>query len=90
MPSVAELCEEMAQQRRWIFDAKTDPEKDDGGGARAAEKAREREIFGRGDRSRVEETKLYNHKELDRTDFASKVHFILLLVGKVFVGKSLQ
>jgi len=85
MPSVAELCEEMAQQRRWVFD-----DKKADGGARAATKLRESAVFGQATRKIVEAHELYNEEERRSLNKAQMAYFAILLMGKVLLGNALQ
>jgi len=85
MPSVAEICEEMAEQRRWVFDAKESNQ-----GAIGTAKAREDYVLGKGTRLAVELAELQDQEEQERVDSAKQMYFILLLLGKTLIGNALQ
>mmetsp|Transcript_48246 Transcript_48246/g.121515 ORF Transcript_48246/g.121515 Transcript_48246/m.121515 type:complete len:416 (+) Transcript_48246:152-1399(+) len=85
MPSVAEICEEMAEQRRWVYDANEKHQ-----GAQGAAKAREDFALGKATLRQIEEAELQDQEERERVDHAKQVYFIILLLGKTLVGNALQ
>jgi len=78
MPSVGKLCEEMAAQRRWIFDASKD----------GADRAQALEDFKKGwkDGATVLRYEQFNQEAQEREEHASKSYFTLLLLMKVVIG----
>jgi len=67
MPSVTLLCEEMADQRQWMYDPKD---------ARDAMHAREDWLFGRLDKAAVVSKELADHKQHDLVMSAGRNHFV--------------
>jgi len=83
MPSVAGLCEEMGEQRRWVYDAK-----DRTGGALAATKARQSLVFGWDTFDRVKSLELQNEEERIRVDTARKAFFLAVVMGRTLLGNT--
>mmetsp|Transcript_21662 Transcript_21662/g.44426 ORF Transcript_21662/g.44426 Transcript_21662/m.44426 type:complete len:225 (-) Transcript_21662:6-680(-) len=81
MPSVALLCEEMASQRRWVFDASKD--------AQAGTKARADVVLGKLDRKALEAMELDNQEELESVNSASWSYFTVQFLIKVLIGNVL-
>merc|ERR1719502_1446601 len=89
MPSVAKLCEEMAAQRRWIFD---DAGKDGEQRAKALGDIGTLGGLGAGwrDGDTALRQELFNQFEQERLDGATRAHFTILLLTKVILGNVLQ
>lgn len=85
MPSVALLCEEMARQRRWCFDAKFEA-----GGALERTKMGTAALLGRIDRKTLERHELFRQQERENVDAAGKMYAGAVLLGKTFLGNALQ
>lgn len=83
--SVAELCKEMAEQRKWVFDAKSER-----GGAVGAAKAREELVFGKTDRETFEKHELQNEDERERVEAAGRAYLVVLLLGRILLGNVAQ
>lgn len=82
MPSVAMLCEEIAQQRRWMYDPARDASK--------STKAREDMTLGKISQRMMEELQVQDLEEEERVEAAGKFHYSLLLIVKVFIGNVLS
>jgi len=82
MPSVAALCEEMAAQRRWVYDSTKD----------AAESAQTLEEFkwGWADRGTAMHMEVRNQEQQEKQESASKSYFTLLLIHNVIISNCVQ
>eukprot|EP00930_Biecheleria_cincta_P022383 TRINITY_DN16335_c0_g1_i1.p1 TRINITY_DN16335_c0_g1~~TRINITY_DN16335_c0_g1_i1.p1 ORF type:complete len:404 (-),score=60.84 TRINITY_DN16335_c0_g1_i1:186-1397(-) len=82
MPSVALMCEEWAQERRYVFATDRD--------TRNATKAREDVAFGKLDRESAIALEAFQQDVAAHERMAEMFHFLAVLIFKVFVGKCLQ
>jgi len=85
MPSLADLCQEMAEQRRWIFASKEEE-----GGALNRTRAQTDAIFGKVTAHDLQLAELRDEAARERVDRAQQVYFVILLLGRTLVGNALQ
>eukprot|EP00933_Yihiella_yeosuensis_P076826 TRINITY_DN8678_c3_g1_i1.p1 TRINITY_DN8678_c3_g1~~TRINITY_DN8678_c3_g1_i1.p1 ORF type:complete len:395 (-),score=44.27 TRINITY_DN8678_c3_g1_i1:72-1232(-) len=78
MPSVAMFCEEMANQKRYVFDGAKDSD--------FATQAREHAVLGKLDAGQLEKFETTNFDQNEKVNAAEKLHFFLTLFVKVFLG----
>lgn len=78
MPSVAMLCEAIADQRKWVFDGSKD--------AVEGTKARWALAMGKMSQDTAESLELQNFQEKAKVDEAAHDHYVRLLLAKVFLG----
>eukprot|EP00928_Gymnodinium_smaydae_P039166 TRINITY_DN26811_c0_g2_i1.p1 TRINITY_DN26811_c0_g2~~TRINITY_DN26811_c0_g2_i1.p1 ORF type:complete len:452 (+),score=86.53 TRINITY_DN26811_c0_g2_i1:80-1357(+) len=83
MPSVAELCEAMAAQKRWAYDASKDTHQ--------AHEARKDYIFGKKhDYTELTLQEVRDHAEAERTDSAGRAFFAFHLTVRIIMGHVVQ
>jgi len=82
MPSVAMLCEEMASQKMWQYDASKDTSQ--------ATQARANFVHDKIDQATLAKSEINNFEEEDRVRAAGTLHYLLLLFVKVFIGNALS
>lgn len=78
MPSVAMLCEEMAEQRQWMLDENKK--------GQTATQGREDLALGKLDEVQLEGQELYAHEVKERVEHARRHHYLVLLLVKVVIG----
>ncbi|CAE8588041.1 unnamed protein product [Polarella glacialis] len=81
MPSVASLCEEVGDQKRWKYD----PSKKEG-----ATEARQNYIHGKIDYAAVAKFELGDAAAEEQVELARQLHYALLLLLKVFIGNGMS
>jgi hypothetical protein len=88
LPCVAHLCEEMALQRRWRYDAKDN--ESGGGGTLAAQEARKAVTFGRMPKEYLQLFEVTNGEEADNIASAGRNHFLFVMLVKVLLANAIM
>jgi len=85
VPSAAMLCQEIALQRRWVFDAK-----DEEGGALESARVRESVVFGKLNRESLDEHELRDRRSQADVENGLLENLRELWGGRMLVGNMLQ
>eukprot|EP00931_Biecheleriopsis_adriatica_P053061 TRINITY_DN30998_c0_g1_i1.p1 TRINITY_DN30998_c0_g1~~TRINITY_DN30998_c0_g1_i1.p1 ORF type:complete len:420 (-),score=75.03 TRINITY_DN30998_c0_g1_i1:96-1355(-) len=81
MPGIAMLCEEMASQKKWLFQP--------GKSSAAANQARRDFIHDKIDRATLAKSEVNDFEEQERVEAAGRIYFAMAILVKAFLGNAL-